>query len=260
MSAANPALGEQYFRNEAALAPSSTVMTIQGTVLKTGALMTLVVAVAAIAWSMVFPQGIAGATDKIAVDTKALIGFGGGGLIGGFVLGLIMCFAPKSSPICAPLYAVCEGGFLGALSGFYAHGYYPTIVLQAGMLTIGVMVMMLTLYGTGIIKMSDKLRLGITAAVGAVGLVYLATCVMYLFGAGIPSIYQSGTIGIAFSAIVVVIAAMNLVLAFDNVETGARYGAPKYMEWYASFGLLVALVWLYLEILRLLAKLNSSRD
>src|SRR5438046_1338414 len=191
MPTGNPALSEKYFRDEAATGARSDTMTVQGTAIKTGVLTAIMVAVAAVVWGMVFPQGIAGAADPF-VNREAMLGCLLGGGLGGFVLCLIICFAPKSSPVLAPLYAACEGAFLGAISGLYAHGVYPGIVLQAAMLTIGVLVMMLTLYATGIIKMSDKLRTGIIAATGAICLVYIASLVMNLFGVRVPYIYEGG--------------------------------------------------------------------
>lgn len=258
MRTANPALNEKYFHDESVSMPRGATMTVQGAAVKTGVLTVILVAAAAVAWNFVFPEGIAGANPY--VNRTAMLGCLLGGCLGGLVLALVISFAPKTAPFLSPVYAGCEGAFLGAISGLYAAGNYPGIILQAAMLTIGVLVMMFTIYATRIIVVTDKLRTGIFAATGAVCLVYLASMLLNLFGVRIPYIHDGGTIGIAFSAVVIIIAAMNLVLDFDTVETGARYGAPKYMEWFAAFGLLVTLVWLYLEILRLLSKLNSSRD
>lgn len=265
MNTANPALNERYFQGEGYADNRASAMTVQGAVIKTLLLTTIMVCVAAVAWGVSFPNGVP--TQKMVssgdVNTTALWGFLLGGGIGGFILGLIMCFKPKASPILAPLYAACEGGFVGAISGLYTMnfpGVQGGIVLQAAMLTIGTLVVMLTAYMTGIIKVTEKLRTGIIAATGGIMLVYLATMLLRMFGVQIPYIHGSGLIGIGFSAVVVTIAALNLVLDFDTIENGARMNAPKYMEWYSAYGLLVTLVWLYLEILRLLAKLNSSRD
>lgn len=263
MNTGNPALNERYFAEEANVVDRSGVMTIQGTVIKTAVLLAVMIAVAGLAWSLTFPQGISLSGDQatsLYVNKKAMIGCLAGGAIGGLILSLIICFVPKTAPICAPLYAACEGAFVGAVSGLYAVGSYPAIIAQAIMLTIGVFVTMLALYMTGIIKMSDKLRIGIIVATGGIALVYLATMILSFFGVQMPYIHGAGPIGIGFSIVVVIIAAFNLVLDFDTIERSARYNAPKYMEWFGAFGLLVTLVWLYIEILRLLSKLNRSGD
>jgi uncharacterized YccA/Bax inhibitor family protein len=134
---------------------------------------------------------------------------------------------------------------------------FPGIVIQAVALTFGTLFCLLLAYKSGLIKATENFKLGVVAATGGIALIYLATMVLGLFGIGIPYIHDSGLIGIGFSLFVVVVAALNLVLDFDFIETGAERGAPKYMEWYASFGLIVTLVWLYIEILRLLAKLRG---
>ena len=149
-----------------------------------------------------------------------------------------------------------EGFFLGAISVVYNH-LYEGIVLQAVMLTMGTLFAMLMAYRTGLIKPTEKFKMGVVAATGGIAIVYLATIVLGFFNINIPLIHESGIVGIGFSLFVIVIAAMNLVLDFDFIETGVEQGAPKYMEWYGAFGLMVTLVWLYLEFLRLLSKLNS---
>lgn len=177
-------------------------------------------------------------------------------LLVGFVIAMVTIFKPKVSPYTAPLYAAVEGLVLGAISHLY-EARYEGIVLQAVMLTGGVFVIMLGLYSKRIIKVDDRLRKGIFAATGAVMVVYLISMVMRLFGAEIPFIHEASPIGILFSLVVVGIASANLLLDFDLIEKGVENGAPKWMEWYAAFGLLVTLVWLYLELLRLLSKLRS---
>lgn len=170
-----------------------------------------------------------------------------------------MCFSPKTAPVAAPIYAAFEGMFLGAISGLIS-GQFQGIVLQAAMLTVGVLVAMLLAYSSGLVRATEKFKMGVLAATGAVCMVYLATMVLGLFGVAIPYIHAAGPIGIGFSVVVVVIAALNLVLDFDVIEQGARSGAPKYMEWYSAYGLLATLVWLYIEIVRLLIKLRSMTD
>ncbi|CAN5576559.1 Bax inhibitor-1/YccA family protein [soil metagenome] len=269
MATGNPALNEKYFQQEASTGERTSVMTVQGAAIKTMVLTAILVAAAAVSWGIVFPHGIsspsgmttaAGKVIPPEVNHTAMVGFLAGGSIVALILGLIMCFRPKAAPVCAPLYAVSEGLALGAISGVYAVGAYPGIVMQAGMLTIGVLVSMLTLYATRLIVVTDKLRTGIMAATMGIMLVYLASMVLRMFNVGIPYIHDGGMIGIGFSIVVVIIAALNLVLDFDTIEAGAHFRAPKYMEWYSAYGLLVTLVWLYLEILRLLAKLQSNRD
>ncbi|HEX2575658.1 MAG TPA: Bax inhibitor-1/YccA family protein [Aquihabitans sp.] len=179
-----------------------------------------------------------------------------GALIGALVLAVVTIFKPKVARITAPLYAVAEGLVVGAISHAY-EAQYEGIVLQAVGLTIGVFVMMLVLYASGTVRVTDKLRKGIFAATGAVMLVYLVSIVLRLFGADIPMIHESGPVGILFSLVVVGIAASNLLLDFDFIERGVQVGAPRYMEWYGAFGLMVTLVWLYLELLRLLSKLRE---
>lgn len=176
--------------------------------------------------------------------------------IGGFVLAIVTIFKPKLARITGPLYAVAEGLLVGAISRAY-EVQFNGIVLQAVGLTIGVFVMMLVMYATGVIKVTNRLRRGIFAATGAVAIVYLVSIVMHLFGSSVPMIHDAGPVGIGFSLIVVAIAASNLLLDFDFIERGAAMGAPRYMEWFGAFGLLLTLVWLYLEILRLISKLRS---
>ena len=178
-----------------------------------------------------------------------------GGAIGGFILALVTIFKKQWSPITAPLYALVEGFFLGAISAVY-NAQFQGIVLQAIMLTFGIMFALLFAYRSGLIKATENFKLGVTAATGGIALIYIATLVLRLFGIQVPFIHDSGLIGIGFSLVVVVIASLNLVLDFDFIESGVEAGAPKYMEWYGAFGLMVTLVWLYLELLRLLSKLR----
>ena len=178
-------------------------------------------------------------------------------LIGALLVGVLTAFKPKLARFTAPIYAIAEGAVVGAISHLF-NAQYDGIVVQAVGLTVGVFVMMLVLYSTGTIKVTDKLRNGIIAATGAVMLVYLVTLGMRLiFNADVPMIHDSGPVGILFSLVVVGIASMNLLLDFDFIEKGVEMGAPRYMEWYGAFGLMVSLVWLYLELLRLLAKLRE---
>ncbi len=223
-------------------------MTLNGTVNKTGFLLLLSVLTAAFAWSRTF-------TESGEMAPGAMI-YLIGGAIGGLVLALITAFKKEWSPVTAPMYAIVEGFFLGTISAIY-NAQFQGIVLQAVMLTFGIMFALLFAYRTGLIKATENFKLGVAAATGGIMLIYLATLGLGLFGIKIPYIHESGLIGIGFSLFVVVIASLNLVLDFDFIETGVEAGAPKYMEWYGAFGLMVTLVWLYLELLRLLSKLQS---
>lgn len=249
MRSANPTLGEKSFAGYGPVIEADRAMTIQGTVNKTGFLLILVIATAAWTWNMFFTAG-----ENPAVVTPYLWG----GAIGGFVMALVTIFKKNWAAFTAPIYALLEGLFLGAISAFF-EARYEGIVIQAVGLTFGTLVALLMAYKTGLIKATENFKLGVAAATGGIFLVYMATMVLGFFGASIPYIHGSGIIGIGFSMFVVVIAALNLVMDFDFIEAGAAAGAPKFLEWYGAFALIVTLIWLYLEILRLLAKLNSRR-
>jgi uncharacterized YccA/Bax inhibitor family protein len=236
----NPALKESTFRG-VARAHGEAAMTLQGTVNKTGISLLILLAAAGFVWNSSNPQPF------LFV-----------GLIGGIIAALVTVFKPTAAPITTPVYAAFEGLLLGALS-FYFEQRYPGIVINAVALTFGTLAVLLAVYSTGLIRPSENFKLGILAATGAIGLLYLVSMVMGFFGKSIPFIHDSSPIGIAFSLFVVGLAALNLVLDFDFIERGAASGAPKYMEWVGAFGLLVTLVWLYIEILRLLAKLQDRR-
>ena len=221
-------------------------MTLNGTVHKTALLLIGLIATAAITWRR----------TMLTEDLSTLYPYFAVGTIGGLVVGFITAFKMEWSPVTAPLYCVLQGLFLGIFSAIFEQKF-PGIVFQAVSLTFGTLASLLLAYQTGLIKATENFKLGVTAATGGIMLIYLINFVMSLFGSGIPYIHESGTFGILFSLFVVVIAALNLVLDFDFIENGVEQKAPKYMEWYAAFGLLVTLIWLYLEILRLLAKMRS---
>ena len=188
------------------------------------------------------------------ISPVLLIGAG----IGGFILAIVTIFKKEWAPITVPLYAILEGTLLGGISYMY-NSSYNGIVTNAILLTLGVLVSLLIAYRSGYIKATENFKLGIFAATGGIAIVYFINFIMGFFGSGlgVMSINNASPLSIGFSVVVVIIASLNLVLDFDFIEEGAEKGAPKYMEWYAAFGLMVTLVWLYLEILRLLAKLNS---
>ena len=240
----NPTLSEKTFQETRPLI-AGEVMTVQGAVNKTAILLLLAGFSAAFTWNMV-SKGQAGGANAIAVC---------GGILG-FIVAIVTSFKPAWSPVTAPIYAVVEGLFIGGISYLF-EARLPGVVAQAVMLTFGTLAALLAAYSTGIIRVSTTFRRGIIAATGGIALVYLASMLLSFFNIQIPGIFGSGAIGIGFSVVVVIIAAMNLVLDFDMIESGAQMGAPKYMEWYSGFALLVTLIWLYLEILRLLSKLNK---
>ena len=221
-------------------------MTLNGTVHKTALLLIGLIATAAITWRR----------TMLTEDLSTLYPYLIVGMIGGLVVGFITAFKMEWSPVTAPLYCVLQGLFLGIVSAIFEQKF-PGIVFQAVSLTFGTLASLLLAYQTGLIKATENFKLGVTAATGGIMLIYLINFVMSFFGSGIPYIHESGTFGILFSLFVVVIAALNLVLDFDFIENGVEQKAPKYMEWYAAFGLLVTLIWLYIEILRLLAKMRS---
>lgn len=239
----NPALKETTFVGAASRAEG--VMTLQGTVNKTGIALLILVGSAAVAWNHVLGVGMILPTMWT-------------GLIGGLILSLVTVFKTEWAPVTTPLYAVFEGLFIGTISLLF-NVRYPGIAFNAAALTLAILAALLLAYRSGWIHPSENLKLGIAAATGGIAIVYLVGMGLSLFGKGIPLIHGSGPIGIAFSLFVVALASANLVLDFDFIEQGAAKRAPKHMEWYGAFALLVTLVWLYLEILRLLAKLQDRR-
>ncbi|MFA7536401.1 MAG: Bax inhibitor-1/YccA family protein [Desulfuromonadales bacterium] len=241
MRTGNPVLKENVFTRSL---PGVETMSLQGAVNKTVILLALVVIGAGWTWNLFFSQGAP------AVQPWMI-----GGFIGGFVVAMVTVFKQQWAPVLAPIYAGLEGVALGGISAIF-EVQFPGIVIQAIMLTFGVLFGLLLAYKSRLIKVTDNFRLGVVAATGGIALVYLVSIVGGFFGWQIPFIHASGTIGILFSLFVVVVASLNLVLDFDFIERGDGV-APKYMEWYAAFGLVVTLVWLYLELLRLLSKLRS---
>ena len=245
----NPALGSSTFLDlsSGTIAERNDAMTLGGTVNKTGILLLLLVMTGWFSWShSVTPTGTLAPSASLYLL---------GGMIGGFVMALVTVFKKTWAPVTAPAYALLEGLFLGAISAHYDARFHG-IVLQAVVLTIGTLAALLLAYRTGAIRATENFKLGVVAATGGICLIYLVTLGLGLFGVQVPYIHASGPVGIAFSLFVVVIAALNLVLDFDFIESGVEAGAPKYMEWYGAFGLMVTLVWLYIEFLRLLSKLR----
>lgn len=245
MFSGNPVLGEKLFLDRSE-ARETNAMTVQGTATRALLLLILVVGSAAVSWRMASAQP---ELSGILV---------GGGLIGGLVLAMITIFKQEWARVTSPIYALLEGVALGAISMLFEKAY-PGIVGSAVGLTFGVLLLMLVIYKLRIIRVTPMFARGVMAATGAVALVYMVSFVLRIFGTSVPYIHESGTLGILFSVAVVVIAALNLALDFHMIETGQEQGLPKYMEWYAAFALMVTLVWLYIEILRLLAKARGRR-
>ena len=244
MRSGNPVLKDSTFQQPIEYVGER--MTLPGTVNKTAMLLAMTLITAAYTWGRFMEAG-----DPSAIYGLLLIG-----VVGGLIAALVTVFKKTAAPYSAPAYALFEGLFLGGISATL-EVQFPGIVIQAVGLTFGTLFCLLAAYRSGLIKATENFKLGVVAATGAIFVLYMISFVMGFFGRPIGFIHDSGTIGILFSAFVVVIAALNLVLDFDFIESGVEQGAPKYMEWYGAFGLLVTLVWLYLEILRLLAK---SRD
>lgn len=238
----NPALREDVFT--AVRPDGGDTMTVQGTVNKTALLLVLALVTASASWVL----GTAGGPGVA------------GWAIGASLIGLVVAIAtivrPRWSPVTGPIYALVEGVVLGLVSMWF-EASYPGIAIQAVALTFGVLGTMLVLYKTRVIKVTQRFRAGVLAATLAIAVVYLVSLVLGLFGVRVPFLNDASPLGILISLAIVTVAALNLVLDFDLIERGARSGAPAYMEWYAAFGLLVTLVWLYLELLRLLAKLRQ---
>lgn len=266
MRSGNPALNENTFSDlsvyhadgdssfrmqsaDIAAAPAST-MTIRGTAQKTMILLLIAAASGSITWGKVLNGGQIGLGQAIPWILA--------GAAVGLITALIIGFRPKTAPTLAPVYAAAEGLFLGAFSAVF-EARYPGIVTLAVGLTFGTLAGLLLAYQSGLIRATENFKLGIAAATMGICVMYLISFIGRWFGFEIPYIHGSGPIGIGVSAFVVVIAALNLVLDFDFIEDASERGAPKYLEWYGAFALLVTLIWLYMEILRLLAKLNDRK-
>ena len=243
----NPILKDKTFSKEASFA-SSTAMTINGTIEKSFILLLITLIAAIYTWRQFFFDG--------GAPVASMNGWIMGGAIGGFVVAIAITFMKKYSAFLAPIYAILEGMFLGAISALF-EAMYPGIVINAVLGTFGTFLFMLFAYRTGLIKVTKKLRAIITTATGAVLITYLMSWVLGMFGVNMPFLHGNGIISIGISLLVIVIAAFNLLLDFDFIEKASAMGAPKYMEWFGAFGILVTLVWLYIEFLRLLSKLRD---
>jgi len=241
-------LVEKLFQRNVA-APGTEVMTARGTLNKFFFLALMVIASASFTWTAYF----AGRNVFPWMIASAIIGL---------ILAFVMASRPQYSPFIAPAYGLLEGVFVGGISAIYNNAFdkiAPGIVMKAVLLTFGVVIAMFLLYRFQIIKATEKFRAVVFTATAGIAIFYMLSLVLGIFHIYIPFITQGSTLGIVFSLVVVCVAALNLILDFDMIERGAAMGAPKYMEWYGAFGLLVTIVWLYLEILRLLAKMSSRR-
>jgi len=236
----NPVLSKKRFENMQALSEThSEPMTLNGTLNKTLIMFGLLLISGTFSWNL---------TKSLAVNPMALII---GGAIGGLAVAIFTVMKPEKSPILAPVYALLEGLFVGAISAKFAM-FYSGIVMQAIGLTLSILFIMLVLYRSGVLKATPKFKKGVFIATGGVAFFYIINLIAGFLGGGI-SLFNLGWMGIGISLVIIVIAAMNLIMDFDMIEKGIDSGQPKYIEWYASFGLMVTLIWLYLEILRLLA-------
>ena len=258
MRTSNPTLSNDVFISLAKdnpIASKSDMMTIEGTVNKTAFFLMLTMATALFAW---FSIQVTGTQNEIGefINPGLTTVFMLVGGIGSFLVAMFVTFKKNLAMIGGMIYCLLEGLFIGGISAF-AEAYYPGVAMQAGLLTFGTLFGLLAMYKSKMIQVTENFRMGVAAATGGIFLVYLLSFGMSLFGYHMPYIHENGIIGIGFSLVVVGIASMNLVLDFDFIEKGTKVGSPKYMEWYAAFGLIVTLVWLYVEILRLLMKLQS---
>jgi uncharacterized YccA/Bax inhibitor family protein len=242
---ANPGLNKKTFSQVRDFAQRDNLMTLQGTVNKTGIMLFLALLSAMWVWRQFF-----------VYESPQISLYLWGGAIGGFIAAMIAIFKPTTAPIVAPVYALLEGLFLGGISSFM-EARFPGIVIQAVGLTFGTLFALLFAYKSGLIKATENFKLGVTAATGGIFLMYMMSFILGFFGMNVPFIHGNGIIGIGISGFIVVIAALNLVLDFDFIEHGVEQGAPKFMEWRAALGLMITLVWLYIEILHLLSKLRS---
>ncbi|MDP6923523.1 MAG: Bax inhibitor-1/YccA family protein [Candidatus Scalindua sp.] len=242
---ANPGLNKKTFSLVRDFAQKDNLMTLQGTVNKTGIMLFLALISAMWVWRQFF-----------VFESPQISLYLWGGAIGGFIAAMIAIFKPTTAPIVAPVYALLEGLFLGGISSIM-EARFPGIVIQAVGLTFGTLFALLFAYKSGLIKATENFKLGVTAATGGIFMMYMASFILGFFGMNVPFIHGNGIIGIGISGFIVVIAALNLVLDFDFIEHGVEQGSPKFMEWRAALGLMITLVWLYIEILHLLSKLRS---
>lgn len=247
MRASNPVLNEHTFEVPygSHTYPVSGTMTVEGTINKTLFLLALVVMAASVTWNL-----------TAARPMEAVVPWVWGGVLGGFLVGMVINFKRDWAAFLSPIYALLKGFALGVISSLL-NARYPGIAMQAVVLTFGVMFGVLSIYRSGLIKVTEKFKAGLIAATIGVMFLYLGAIAMRFFGMQMPFLHDTGALGIGVSLVIIVIAALNFLLDFDYIDQGVRSNAPKALEWFAAFGLIVTLVWLYIEILRLLSKLRS---
>lgn len=246
----NPTLSQKIFDRSLTQQDAGT-MTVRGAIGKFGFLLFMVLAAASYTWYLYYNN-----------QPQTMMTLMWVGIIGGLITALVICFKPTWAPYLSPAYGILEGFFLGAISAILNEAFserYPGLVMQAVGLTFGVALAMFLLYNFRVIKVTEKFRSVIFAATAGIAIFYLITLVLRLFGLNIPFMYDSSLLGIGLSLFIVAIAALNLLLDFDMIERGADMGAPKFMEWYGAFGLLVTMVWLYIEILKLLSRFAGRK-
>jgi uncharacterized YccA/Bax inhibitor family protein len=246
----NPALSEKRFKDTVLhdVVTHDNAMTVNGTLQKFGFLFLMVMGTAFFSWRE-FYNG----TDVMPLILT--------GAIGGLVVAIVLMFKKEWAPFLAPAYALLEGLFVGGISAYYSYAFAeqaPGIVLNAVGLTFGTAIAMYLLYSFRIIKATAKFKAIVITATAGIAIFYVIAFALSFFGIQIPFLHEGSAMGIGFSLFVVALAALNLILDFDMIERGSELGAPKYMEWYGAFGLLVTIVWLYLEILRLLSKISKK--
>lgn len=248
----NPALSEKKFTSTVLdnVVLNENSMTVKGTLNKFGFLFLMVLGTSFYSW-----KEFAGGGNVMPLILT--------GAIGGLIVAIVISFKKEWAPYLAPLYALLEGLFVGAVSAMYNSAFaekMPNIIINAVGLTFGVAIAMYLLYSFKVIRATEKFKSVVITATIGIGIFYLLVWVLRMFGYdNMPFLHEGSVMGIVFSLFVVTIASLNLILDFDMIEKGSEMGAPKYMEWYGAFGLMVTIVWLYIEILRLLSKV-SSRD
>jgi uncharacterized YccA/Bax inhibitor family protein len=248
-NSSNPTLTEKSF-NRSMGVPGSGTMTFGGTLNKFGFLFLMVMATAFYIW------------NEASVG-NSIQGYMMGGMVGGLIVAIVLMFKPQLAQYLAPAYALLEGLVIGGISSIYNDAFSavaPGIVTQAVILTFGTAIAMYLLYTFRIIRVTERFRSIMFAAIGGIALFYLITFLLSLFGVQVTGLHNGSLLSIGISIAITAIAALSLLLDFDRIEQGSAMGAPKYMEWYCAFGLLVTLVWLYIEILRLLGNLYGRRD
>ncbi len=250
---ANPVLSEKIFKTNQATSASTGTMTVKGTATKSLVLILMILAGAMYTWKIAYE----------AINPASLQPWMWGGVIGGFVVAMIISFKPIWAQYLAPIYAVLEGLFLGAISAVFSQAFAttaPGIVMNATLLTILTAVVMLIIYRTNLIKVDGKFVRIMTIAIGAIALYYIVSMVLSLFGVNLTMLHNSGPLSIGLSLGLIGVAAFSLLMDYEFIVRASESGAPKYMEWYGAFGLMVTLVWLYLEILKILAKFAGNRE